>query len=102
MVTQRSITKPKFIGADTEELRAICERLFVRTDVINCEGLRMLCLRLTLMRDMDTGIVSEPSALIGLDQEAMVLNPSPVPAITNPLIDKKILLPVQKPLHLQP
>ena len=71
MVTQRSITKPKFIGADPEELRAICERLFVRTDVVNCEGLRMLCLRLTLMRDMDTGIVSEPAAMIGLDESAM-------------------------------
>lgn len=29
----------------------------------------MLCLRLTLMRDMDTGIVSEPSANIGLEED---------------------------------
>jgi hypothetical protein len=34
----------------------------------------MLCLRLTLMRDVDTGIVSEPAALVGLDPEAMNLN----------------------------
>ena len=29
----------------------------------------MLCLRLTLMRDMDTLVVSEPAANIGLDEE---------------------------------
>ena len=29
----------------------------------------MLCLRFTLMRDMDTGVVSEPSALIGLEEQ---------------------------------
>lgn len=34
----------------------------------------MLCLRLTLMRDVETGIVSEPAALVGLDPEAMNLN----------------------------
>ena len=54
------------------------------------------------MRDMDTGIVSEPSALIGLDETAMMLNPSPKPAIINPYTDKKVPLPFQKPLHLQP
>ena len=28
----------------------------------------MLCLRLTLMRDMDTGVVSEPACNIGLEE----------------------------------
>jgi hypothetical protein len=35
----------------------------------------MLALRLTLMRDMDTGIVSEPAAVIGLDESATQRKP---------------------------
>ena len=49
-------------------MRAISERIFNKVNVIKCEGLRMLCLRLTLMRDMDTGVVSEPAANIGLEE----------------------------------
>lgn len=62
------MTKSKFIGRDPNELRAISERIFNKVNVIKCDGLRMLCLRLTLMRDMDTGIVSEPAANIGLEE----------------------------------
>ena len=50
-------------------MRNIAERIFQKVNVIKCEGLRMLCLRLTLMRDMDTGVVSEPSANIGLEED---------------------------------
>ena len=38
---------------------------------MGCEGLRMLCLRLTLMRDMDSGKISEPACLIGLDESTL-------------------------------
>ena len=69
IITQRSVTKSKFIGKDPNELRAISERIFNKVNVIKCDGLRMLCLRLTLMRDMDTGIVSEPAANIGLEED---------------------------------
>ena len=68
IITQRSVTKSKFIGRDPAELRAISERIMNKVNVLKCEGLRMLCLRLTLMRDMDTGIVSEPAANIGLEE----------------------------------
>ena len=68
IITQRSVTKSKFIGRDPFELRQISERIFNKVNVVKCDGLRMLCLRLTLMRDMDTGIVSEPAANIGLEE----------------------------------
>lgn len=66
-VTQRSVTKSRFIGRDVEEIREISEQLFAKVEVMRQDGIRMLCLRLNLMRHMDTGAVSEPSALVGLD-----------------------------------
>jgi len=38
-----------------------------KLDAAKEEGLRMLGLRLNLMKNIDTGTVSEPSALLGLD-----------------------------------
>jgi hypothetical protein len=64
------VTKTKFLGRDASELKDISEQLFQKLEVVKCEGLRMLCLRLNLMRHMDTGVVSEPTALIGLDNAA--------------------------------
>jgi hypothetical protein len=62
------VTKSKFIGREKEELTGIASRIFNKVRVAGCEGLRMLCLKLTLMRDMDSGKVSEPACLIGLDE----------------------------------
>jgi hypothetical protein len=65
------VTKSKFIGGQKDELTGIAHRIFNKVRVIGCEGLRMLCLRLTLMRDMDSGKVSEPACLIGLDESTL-------------------------------
>ena len=67
-VKQRSITKNLFIGRKFEELALAAHKLF-KIVHDNQDGVRMLCLRMTLLRCIETGVISEPAAALDINYQ---------------------------------